>query len=71
LHREHLLKQAAPESDLEPAIRGLESELGALVVGIGRALPSPSVSETVELERRIESFDYEAALQTLTKARAS
>jgi CheY-like chemotaxis protein/HPt (histidine-containing phosphotransfer) domain-containing protein len=113
---ERLLKQAAPESDLEPAIRGLESELGALVVGIGRALPSPSVSETVafdpeqsaavlaelatllaednvraaqvmrdhsgllraalgeeavELERRIESFDYEAALQTLTKARAS
>jgi PAS domain S-box-containing protein len=113
---EHLLKQAAPESDLEPAIRGLESELGALVVGIGRALPSPSVSEAVafdpeqsatvlaelatllaednvhaaqvmrdhsgllraalgeeavELERRIESFDYEAALQTLTKARAS
>jgi PAS domain S-box-containing protein len=113
---EHLLKQAAPESDLEPAIRGLESELGALVVGIGCALPSPSVSETVafdpeqsatvlaelatllaednvhaaqvmrdhsgllraalgeeavELERRIESFDYEAALQTLTKARAS
>ncbi|NVZ09586.1 PAS domain S-box protein [Allochromatium humboldtianum] len=113
---ERLFKQAAPESELEPAIRRLESELDALVADIGRALPAPVVPEAVafdpeqsaavlaelatllaednvraaqvmrdhsgllraalgeaavELERRIESFDYEAALRTLTRARAS
>ncbi|MCK7575399.1 MAG: PAS domain S-box protein [Chromatiales bacterium] len=113
---ERLFKQSAPESELEPAIRRLESELGALVAGIGRALPVSSVLEAVEpdpeqltvvlaelakllaednvraaqvmrdhggllhaalgeaaieLERRIESFDYEAALQTLDRVRES
>ena len=112
---ERLLKQAAPESELEPAIRRLESELGALIAGIGRHRPTPDVSprvavdperlaavlaelsrllaednvraaqvmrdqaellraalgeSAVELERRIDAFDYEAALRMLDAAHA-
>jgi CheY-like chemotaxis protein/HPt (histidine-containing phosphotransfer) domain-containing protein len=47
---ECLFKQAAPESELEPAIQRLESELGALIEGIRRHLPAPDVSPAVAVD---------------------